>query len=40
MDAGLVLGAVQTVFSVLAVGIAAIQLRQQWPRSRIVVSLL
>jgi hypothetical protein len=40
MDAGLVLSTIQTIFAILAVGIAAIQLVQQRPRSHIIVSLL
>jgi hypothetical protein len=40
MDAGLVLGAIQTIFAILGVGIAAVQLLQQWPRPRIMVCLL
>jgi hypothetical protein len=40
MDAELVLGTIQTLFSILAVGIAAVQLLQQWPRPHVMVSLL
>jgi hypothetical protein len=38
MDPELVLSSVQTVFAILAVGIAAVQLLQQWPRPNILVS--
>jgi hypothetical protein len=39
MNPELVLGIIQTVFSILAVAIAAAQLLQQWPRSRVEVRL-
>lgn len=40
MDAELVLSTIQTVFTILAVGIATVQLLQQWPRPRALVGLL
>lgn len=40
MDPELVLGAIQTIFGILAVAIAAVQLVQQWPRHVIKVNLV
>jgi hypothetical protein len=40
MDVEVFLGTIQTIFAILGVGIAAIQLLQQWPRPHVMVSLL
>lgn len=37
MDPELLLGAIQTIFAILAVMIAAVQLLQQWPRHEVSV---
>jgi len=39
MDPELVLGTIQTGFSILAVAIAAVQRLQKWPRPQVVVCL-
>lgn len=39
MDPELLLAAIQTIFAILAVIIAAVQLLQQWPRRDIEVSI-
>jgi hypothetical protein len=40
MDPEILLGTIQTAVGTLAVGIAAVQLFQQWPRRMIKVSIV